>query len=95
MVVKPAGGKYVALVANEIAAIYPSADERQEYVMVLSPPLEAVVLPMVDAGVPPLHIVSPVLAIVPVVNAERTVTVHVPVETVGVVLHVPSLAYRL
>ena len=63
--------------------------------MVLSPPLEAVVLPMVDAGVPPLQIVSPVLDIVPVVNTERTVTVHVPDDTVAVVLHVPSCAYRL
>ena len=41
--------------------------------MVLSPPLAAVVLPIVTAGVPPLHIVSPVLDIVPVVNAGNTV----------------------
>jgi hypothetical protein len=73
VVVNPAGGKYVSLVAPEIAATYPSADERQEYVMVLSPPLAAVVLPMVVAGVPPLQIDSPVLDIVPVVYAGRTV----------------------
>ena len=60
--------------------------------MVLSPPLAAVVLPIVEAGVPPLQMVSPVLDIVPDVKAARTVTVHVPVDTVGVVLQVPSLA---
>ena len=38
--------------------------------------------------------VSPVVVIAPDVKAGRTVTVHVPVETVGVVLQVLSLAYR-
>ena len=60
--------------------------------MVLSPPLAAVVLPIVAAGVPPLQIVSPVLAIVPVVKTGRTVTVQVPDDTVMVVLQLPSLA---
>ena len=59
--------------------------------MLPSPPLAAVVLPIAP-GVPPLQIVSPVELIVPEVNALRTVTVHVPVETVAVVLHVPSFA---
>ena len=62
--------------------------------MVLSPPLARVALPIVEAGVPPVQIVSPVVLIVPEVNAGRTVTVHVPEDTVGVVLQVPSLAYR-
>ena len=62
--------------------------------MVLSPPLAAVALPIVEAGVPPLQMVSPAVVIAPDVKAGRTVTVHVPVETVGVVLQVLSLAYR-
>ena len=40
--------------------------------MVPSPPLAAVVLP-ITLGVPPLHIVSPVELIVPVVYVLRTV----------------------
>ena len=60
--------------------------------MLPSPPLAAVVLPIVVAGVPPLQIVSSVLSIVPEVNAAFTVIVHVPEDTVGVVLQVPSLA---
>ena len=60
--------------------------------MLPSPPLAAVVLPIVVAGVPPLQIVSPVLDIVPEVKAASTVTVQVPEDTVGVVLQVPSLA---
>jgi hypothetical protein len=53
VVVNPAGGKYVALVAPDMAAKYPSTEDLHEYVMDASPPLEAVVLPMVEAGVPP------------------------------------------
>ena len=45
--------------------------------MVLSPPLAEVVFPIVVAGVPPLQIVSPVLAIVPDVKVARTVMVPV------------------
>ena len=60
--------------------------------MVLSPPLAEVVFPIVVAGVPPLQIVSPVLDIVPDVKAAFTITVQVPVDTVGVVLQVLSLA---
>ena len=59
--------------------------------IVPSPPLAAVVLPICD-GAPPLQIVSPVELISPEVNAVRTVTVQVPKDTVGVVLHVPSFA---
>jgi hypothetical protein len=36
-----------------MAAVYPSADDLQEYVIDASPPLEAVTLPIVEAGVPP------------------------------------------
>ena len=46
-------------------------------------------------GVPPLQIDWPVDLIAPEVNAERTVTTHVPVATVGVGLQVPSVAYLL
>jgi hypothetical protein len=49
----------------------------------------------ITVGVPPLHIVSPVVLMAPEVNAAFTVTVQVPVDTVGVVLQVPSLAYLL
>ena len=49
-------------------------------------------LPIVIVGVPPLQIVSPVVLMAPDVKAEFTVTVQVPVATVGVVEHVPSLA---
>ena len=53
MVVNPAGGKYVSLVAPDIAAVYPSADDLHDYVIDASPPLEAVALPIVETGVPP------------------------------------------
>ena len=62
--------------------------------MVPSPPLDAVELP-ITVGVPPLQMVWPVVRMAPVVNAVRTVTVQVPVDTVGVVVQVPSLAYLL
>ena len=48
-------------------------------------------LPIVT-GSPPLQIVSPVVSIAPEVKVSNTVTVHVAVDTVAVVLHVPSLA---
>jgi hypothetical protein len=41
---------------------------------------------MVVAGLDPEQIVSPVVAIAPLVNSGLTVTVQVPVETSGVVL---------
>ena len=44
------------------------------YVIAPSPPLAAVALPIADAGVPPMQIVSPVVLIAPVMNAARTVT---------------------
>ena len=46
-----------------------------------SPPLAAVELP-ITVGVPPLHIVWPVVLMAPVVNAERTVTAPETVEVV-------------
>ena len=70
VVVNPDGGKYVAPVAPAMAAVYPSAEERHEYVIVVSPPLAAVVLPIVVAGVPPLQMVSPVVLMAPEVKAE-------------------------
>ena len=62
--------------------------------MIPLPPVDAVVFPIVNVGVPPLQIVSPVELISPEENIDLTVTVQVPVETVAVVLHKPSFAYR-
>jgi hypothetical protein len=59
--------------------------------MVPSPPLANVTFPISPAAVL-WQMVWPVLLMVPGVNAPRTVTVHIPSDTPGVVLHVPSLA---
>ena len=59
--------------------------------MVLSPPDAAVVLPICE-GATPEQMVSPVAAISPAVKTGSTVTVHVPVEAVAVVLQSPSAA---
>ena len=68
MLVNPDGGVYVELVAPPIAAVYPSSDDRQVYEILSSPPLDETELPIVEAGVPPEQIVSPVVEIVPDVN---------------------------
>ena len=59
--------------------------------MVLSPP-DAAVVEVISLVLTPEHMVSPVAAISPAVKTGNTVTVHVPVEAVGVVLQVASLA---
>ena len=59
--------------------------------MLPSPPLASELEPIAEK-LPPLHIVSPELDIVPELNALRAVTVHDPVDAVKLVLHVPSFA---
>ncbi len=59
--------------------------------MVLSPP-DAAVIDVISLVFAPEQIVSPVAAISPAVKTGNTVTVHVPVEAVGMVLQVASLA---
>ena len=59
--------------------------------MVLSPP-DAAVVEVISLVLAPEQMDSPVDEISPAVNTGNTVTVHVPVEAVGVVLQVASLA---
>ena len=59
--------------------------------MLLSPPLAAT-LELIVEKLPPLHIVSPVLEIVPAVNALRSVATHEPLDVVAEA-HVPSCAF--
>ena len=60
--------------------------------MLLSPPLAAT-LELIVEKLPPLQIVSPVLEIVPAVNALRSVATHEPLDNSPPVLHVPSAAF--
>ena len=55
--------------------------------MLLSPPLAAT-LELIVEKLPPLQIVSPVLEIVPAVNALRSVATHEPLDVVAEA-HVP------
>ena len=60
--------------------------------MLPSPPLASELEPIAEK-LPPLHIVSPVLDIVPALNALRSVATHEPLDVVPPVLHVPSAAF--
>ena len=79
----------VVVLATLVPAVAKLSNEDSHRVMLPVCPLKVNTVELV-----PVHTVAPP-AIVPPTDTALTVTAHVPVDTVGVVLHVLSFAYLL